>query len=200
MESRLVSRDEETQGLVANAEQRRTDAIDEDSAEESPQPFGSVQEDRALIPKEILKTRGFYQLWFIFLFNGQGVTFISSLYKAYGQNFISDDTFLAWVGTLAAVCNAAGRIMWGSLADRFSFKVDVFAVGRAALPGLLRQLFPHADGHSSLLRPSTRQLQLWCCIYITGDNGSDWCNIDITAERCYWLVRTVLHGGWLLLH
>ncbi|KAL8595959.1 hypothetical protein ACOMHN_018271 [Nucella lapillus] len=80
-------------------------------------------EERALGPKDLFKQKSFYLLWFIFLLNGQGVMFISSLYKAYGQTFISDDVFLAWVGTFAAFCNAAGRIMWGTIADRFSFKI-----------------------------------------------------------------------------
>lgn len=45
------------------------------------------------------------------------------LFQAFGQTFITDDYFLAVVGSLAAVCNGAGRIMWGALADRYCFKV-----------------------------------------------------------------------------
>ncbi|KAK7475269.1 hypothetical protein BaRGS_00033500, partial [Batillaria attramentaria] len=56
--------------------------------------------------------------------NPQRVNFVGALYKAYGQTFISNDTFLAWVGTFSAVCNASGRIFWGSVADRFSFPVS----------------------------------------------------------------------------
>lgn len=44
--------------------------------------------------------------------------------QAYGQTFIQDDVFLATVGAFAAVFNAGGRIAWGHLADRFSFKVQ----------------------------------------------------------------------------
>jgi hypothetical protein len=52
--------------------------------------------------------------------------------QAYGQTFISDDLFLAAVGTIAAFCNASGRIMWGTIADRYSFKVgvEISVVGR----------------------------------------------------------------------
>ncbi|XP_033733057.1 oxalate:formate antiporter-like isoform X2 [Pecten maximus] len=76
-----------------------------------------------LAPRQVLKKKAFYMLWFLYLFNGQGIQFISSLYKTYGQTFIKDDRFLAIVGSLAAVCNGGGRILWGYLADKFCFKV-----------------------------------------------------------------------------
>ncbi|KAK6195536.1 hypothetical protein SNE40_000945 [Patella caerulea] len=82
-----------------------------------------VEVERTLSPGEMLQTREFYILWFILLLNGQGVLFISTLYKAYGVTFINDDVFLALVGSFAAVFNAMGRIMWGYLADKTSFKV-----------------------------------------------------------------------------
>ncbi|XP_071085863.1 apicoplast pyruvate carrier 1-like isoform X2 [Haliotis cracherodii] len=85
-------------------------------------------EHAVLNPKQVLKHRAFYILWFIFLFNGQGVVFFSSLYKAYGQTFIQDDVFLATVGAFAAVFNAGGRIAWGHLADRFSFKISMMCL------------------------------------------------------------------------
>ena len=34
-------------------------------------------------PFDMLKTRAFYTLWFLFLVNGQSVIFISTLYKVY---------------------------------------------------------------------------------------------------------------------
>ncbi|XP_041369549.1 uncharacterized protein LOC121383508 [Gigantopelta aegis] len=80
-------------------------------------------ESMTLRPTQILKEKSFYILWTIFLLNGQGIIFISTLYKAYGQTFINDDVFLALVGAFAAVFNAAGRIMWGHFADKTSFKV-----------------------------------------------------------------------------
>ncbi|XP_076453917.1 apicoplast pyruvate carrier 1-like isoform X2 [Babylonia areolata] len=87
-----------------------------------------VRKEEALGPRDVLKQKAFYQLWFIFLLNGQGVLFVSTLYKAYGQTFIADDVFLAWVGTFAAFCNAGGRIFWGSVADRYSFKTAMLCL------------------------------------------------------------------------
>lgn len=76
-----------------------------------------------LPPKVMIRTTAFWLLWATFLVNGQGIMFISSLYKAYGQMFIQDDHFLALVGSFAAVFNAGGRLFWGWLADRFSYKL-----------------------------------------------------------------------------
>ncbi|XP_041483300.1 oxalate:formate antiporter-like [Lytechinus variegatus] len=76
-----------------------------------------------LPPKVMVRTTAFWLLWATFLVNGQGIMFISSLYKAYGQMFIPDDHFLALVGSFAAIFNAGGRLFWGCLADRYSYKL-----------------------------------------------------------------------------
>ena len=44
------------------------------------------------------------------------------MYKAYGQEFISDDHFLSVVGAFAAIFNASGRIFWGHLCDKFGYR------------------------------------------------------------------------------
>ena len=43
--------------------------------------------------------------------------------QAYGQTFIEDDKFLALVGSFSSVFNALGRVFWGHMMDRTSFKV-----------------------------------------------------------------------------
>lgn len=43
---------------------------------------------------------------------------------------------MAWVGAFAAVCNGGGRIIWGALADRFSFKVGVCVCARERIYAL----------------------------------------------------------------
>ncbi|XP_055869168.1 uncharacterized MFS-type transporter YhjX-like [Biomphalaria glabrata] len=95
-------------------------------------------------PAQMLKSKYFYIIWFIFLLNGQGIVFLTTLYKAYGQTFISDDSFLALVGAFAAVFNAFGRIMWGSIADRWSFRVAMLTVCTAFTALMLTlQLAPY---------------------------------------------------------
>lgn len=71
---------------------------------------------------EALKTREFMMMWWMFAFSTQSVQFINTMYKAYGQMFIFDDLFLASVGSVASIFNASGRLFWGYLMDRTSFK------------------------------------------------------------------------------
>eukprot|EP00058_Branchiostoma_floridae_P015308 XP_002600796.1 hypothetical protein BRAFLDRAFT_95083 [Branchiostoma floridae] len=85
-------------------------------------------ERRSLSPGQMLKTREFYMLWFMYFLNGNAVTFISTLWKAFGQTKIQDDHFLALVGAFSAVLNSAGRPFWGWMADRYSFKVSLMGL------------------------------------------------------------------------
>ncbi|XP_076323954.1 apicoplast pyruvate carrier 1-like isoform X2 [Tachypleus tridentatus] len=75
-----------------------------------------------LPPSEAVKTKEFYMLWFTFALNIQCVQFTNTMYKAFGQTFIFDDHFLAIVGSIASVFNSVGRIFWGSLQDKTSYK------------------------------------------------------------------------------
>ncbi len=76
----------------------------------------------SLSPKQVLTKPAFYILWFMFLSNGMGVMFTATLYKIFGLQFIEDDHFLALVGSVSAIFNCAGRIVWGLLADFVSYK------------------------------------------------------------------------------
>ncbi|CAG5135273.1 unnamed protein product, partial [Candidula unifasciata] len=88
-------------------------------------------DDVNLKPLEVLRSRYFYFIWLMFVFNGQGIIFVSTLYKAYGQTFISDDTFMALAGSFGSAFNAVGRIFWGALADKFSFRVSCLIMSAA---------------------------------------------------------------------
>lgn len=61
----------------------------------------------------------------MFALSTQSVQFINTMYKAYGQRFISDDLFLATVGSVASIFNATGRLFWGHLVDRTSFRLCI---------------------------------------------------------------------------
>uniref|UniRef100_A0A2C9L5X0 Major facilitator superfamily (MFS) profile domain-containing protein n=1 Tax=Biomphalaria glabrata TaxID=6526 RepID=A0A2C9L5X0_BIOGL len=116
-------------------------AIDKSSREQQEE---QNDEEVNFTPAQMLKSKYFYIIWFIFLLNGQGIVFLTTLYKAYGQTFISDDSFLALVGAFAAVFNAFGRIMWGSIADRWSFRVAMLTVCTAFTALMLTlQLAPY---------------------------------------------------------
>ncbi len=79
----------------------------------------SLMEDNDNIkPGQATRSKEFWILWATFFLNTQAITYINSMYKAYGQGFINDDHFLAIVGALAAVFNSLGRIFWGHLCDK----------------------------------------------------------------------------------
>lgn len=63
----------------------------------------------------------FYIIGIMMMLVAPGVTFVNSLGKRFGQSYITDDRYLATVVAIAAVANAAGRLTWGYLADKFSF-------------------------------------------------------------------------------
>ncbi|KAL8603386.1 hypothetical protein ACOMHN_004237 [Nucella lapillus] len=79
--------------------------------------------DMDIPPLQMLRNKQFYLVWLLILFGGMGGVFMASMYKSYGQSFIKDDQFIAVVGSCAAVFNALGGLVWGHLADRFSFHV-----------------------------------------------------------------------------
>lgn len=83
---------------------------------------------KCIEPKEAVKSTEFIQMWLMFALSTQSVQFINTMYKAFGQQFIHDDHFLAFVGSLASVFNSGGRIIWGHWLDKSSFKVTFISL------------------------------------------------------------------------
>ncbi|KAF7489345.1 putative MFS-type transporter YhjX [Sarcoptes scabiei] len=75
--------------------------------------------------KQAIKTKEFFLLWLMFAFSTQAVQFINTMYKAYGSLFILDDHFLAFVGSIASIFNALGRLAWGYYYDKTSFRTCI---------------------------------------------------------------------------
>ncbi|VDL58212.1 unnamed protein product [Hymenolepis diminuta] len=71
---------------------------------------------------EALKCPDFYFIWFAMLFGVVTVTLQSSTFKSYGKWYISDDQYLSAIATTSSAFNFIGRITWGIISDRFSFK------------------------------------------------------------------------------
>lgn len=76
----------------------------------------------SLKPLQMLKKPNFYLLWVMFTSNGLAVLFIATLYKFFGLQVVNDDHYLASVGSVSAIFNFLGRIVWGIIADRVSYK------------------------------------------------------------------------------
>ncbi len=101
--------------------------------------LGHPEEAENIKPGQAARTKEFWILWGTFFLNTQAITYINTMYKAYGQEFIQDDHFLAIVGALAAVFNACGRVFWGHLCDGFGYRACMMVVTAAV--GLLYATF-----------------------------------------------------------
>ena len=44
-------------------------------------------------------------------------------FQSFGQGFISDDMFLAAIGSAGSIANSFSRIFWGAIGDKFGYKV-----------------------------------------------------------------------------
>ncbi|VDL92996.1 unnamed protein product [Schistocephalus solidus] len=76
-------------------------------------------------PKKVLRCRYFYLLWLLMFCNIIPITLLTSVYKLVGQEHINDDTFLSTIATLSSLFNSLGRVFWGFLVDRLSFKIPI---------------------------------------------------------------------------
>ena len=76
-----------------------------------------------LSPLQMLAKLDFYLLCIILVSEKIPLSFIITLYKVFGQNVIDNDHFLAAAGSVSAVFNLLGRIFWGALADKTSYKL-----------------------------------------------------------------------------
>ncbi|BHF76182.1 hypothetical protein SprV_0501928000 [Sparganum proliferum] len=99
--------------------------------------------------KEALRTIDFYLLWFIFFCNVIPTTLLSSTYKVYGAEKNLDDQYLSIIATLSSAFNALGRVLWGFIVDKFSFKCPLGFL--TVLWALFFATFP-AIGSSSVLK------------------------------------------------
>jgi MFS family permease len=79
----------------------------------------------SLGPLQMLKKPGFYMLWLAFMFNGLTAVFVVTLYKFFGLEVGASDYYLAMVGSVSAIFNCLGRIIWGTVADKASCKVSM---------------------------------------------------------------------------
>lgn len=131
-ESRYQSIDSTTEQVVGLDWKRRSSSRHieveeieiEDNADSGPIPV----EQRSLAPSETLKSWKFWILYLVFTCNGFGISFNAGLWKVYGQSCSYDDRFLAVTGSLSSVANGLGRIFWGTIADKFSYKVAMACV------------------------------------------------------------------------
>lgn len=110
--------------------------------------------------RKAIGTREFLVLFVVFGITNQGVLFVNSMLKEYGQIFIKDDLYLAWTGSMASIANSLGRLVWGLAIDRHTFTVCFTLI--TSLFGTLIFLMPFEFILSSKL------LYLLCTLGIFG--------------------------------
>ena len=81
-----------------------------------------LQSERKVSILTILKSKEFWQIFFIsftFKFYGQ---YVYGSFKTLGARGIPDDAFLSMIGSVGALSASLGRIFWTTMMDYFSFK------------------------------------------------------------------------------
>ncbi|BHF75407.1 hypothetical protein SprV_0501850300 [Sparganum proliferum] len=74
---------------------------------------------------QALRSIDFYIIFSMIFLDVVVVTLQSATFKVYGKDSHLDDRFLTTVATLSSACNCIGRITWGFISDRFSFKLPL---------------------------------------------------------------------------
>ncbi len=115
---------DESSQLLRGSQSPSNGGVNESSASLTPSMamWSSSNVVASLKPMQMLKKFNFYLLWYMFLAEGMSTTFVATLYKFFGQTFIPNDHFLAYVGSVSAIFNCSGRIIWGLVADKVSYK------------------------------------------------------------------------------
>lgn len=83
---------------------------------------------RQFSASQMVRTRTFWIIAGCFFFNQQVNIFFSSFEQVFGTSLLSgglSDSFLTVMAACASLCNGAGRIVWGSLSDKYSFKTAI---------------------------------------------------------------------------
>ncbi|CEM26310.1 unnamed protein product [Vitrella brassicaformis CCMP3155] len=75
-------------------------------------------------PKEAVQERAFWLLFLMFFLNGLSIAFTATFWKGLAPTGVSD-RLLSSIGSVASLCNAAGRVFWGAACDRANFRLAV---------------------------------------------------------------------------
>ncbi|TPP63478.1 Oxalate:formate antiporter [Fasciola gigantica] len=154
--------DQKAESYIHALDNEKADAIrngDRDNKKNKVSGRADYNNEINVPPKVALKTADFYLLWLAVCFSVIPITILSSLFKMVGQSFISDDLFLAAVAMASSLCNAGGRVIWGCICDRLSFKLpfcSMLVVWCALLFG-----FPHITSLTGLA--SKVVYCIWVC-------------------------------------
>ena len=142
----------------------------------------------SLHPLQVLRKRNFYILWFTFLCNGVASVFISANYKFFGNSFIHDDHFLAAVVSVSSIFNCLGRISWGLVADRTSYRFAIVIISATLAVFTLTFYSSVVGGEAMFL--------IWVCI-IFSCIGGNFSVFPMAMARTYGLDYVAANYGMM---
>ncbi|XP_022236688.1 uncharacterized protein LOC111084208, partial [Limulus polyphemus] len=121
-----VSKDLDCRTTINN--DKLCESLEEDTANvnvDDDQTYSNGPVELHVSPKEALKVREFYLLSIVCICSHHPFMFVNVFYKTYGQTFISDDTFLSTIGSVAGAVHALSRVIVGLLQDKLSYKLTM---------------------------------------------------------------------------
>lgn len=124
-----------------NKEGQKEDSLFETDSQKADEPPSSntTNDFHHFSPKEMLKTRTFYIVFFALMVQALGLTVVANYYKVFALIFINDIAFLNAVVNTAAVSSMIFRFITGFLMDKF--KVKTFIVMIISLKCILLSLW-----------------------------------------------------------
>uniref|UniRef100_A0A3Q0KMF3 Putative oxalate:formate antiporter n=1 Tax=Schistosoma mansoni TaxID=6183 RepID=A0A3Q0KMF3_SCHMA len=129
------TQDQDTELVVRNRVNSDPNPVASEYAQEEPKLDVCVQ------PKQLFRHIDFYLLWFVMFCDIIPITIITSAYKLFGAQYIDDDQFLSIVATFSSLFNAGGRVIWGAIVDRLSFKIPMMIM--LVIWAIVLLSFPH---------------------------------------------------------
>ena len=94
------------------------------TSEKQTQPTALAQ-TRSFTPREMACSRMFFVLWVAQFTMDYNMAVLTNYYKLYGELYITDDHFLAFLGTVITATTIIPKLAWGWLLDRWGIKATI---------------------------------------------------------------------------
>lgn len=109
-----------------------------------------------------LKSKVFWLIIFMIICSLAPGYYVFGNYKTFAKDFINDDFFLAFVGSISSLVDGSSRFLSGTAMDRFSFKVTYGTILIIQALGLMLIYFA----------VQVKVLYLFCVALVLGSKGA----------------------------
>nr|CAH8871708.1 unnamed protein product [Trichobilharzia regenti] len=135
-----VSTDPKTKKLVSDSQQAHPAEVD-------------------VSTKKMFRHIDYYLLFTMMFLNCFPTSVLTSSLKIFGQTHITDDRFLSSIAAVTSLFNCGGRVAWGAIVDRFSFKIPICI--QLSIWGVFLFTFPLMSYTSGVLLKV--MFSIWAC-------------------------------------